>query len=249
MQIRYVNPVGDGALDAYFAEQLAGCAGPEVAVIVSHLNLAESATSPFLPDKPFYQGVLFQTLFAAQEEGVDGVVIGCSGDPGLLEARRMLRIPVAAPLDAALHLTAQLHQRVVILVADGFEAHVLYRDLARYYGLDHLISEIITVPMRYPDPDRLERLMLEDPEEATRLVLERHAAVIEGEGAALAQAALRRGAGVVYPGCTFWTGTMLDGLRAQLDAPVLDPGAGAVLMAVAAARARIGAHRVAGVGA
>lgn len=240
MQIRYVNPVGDGALDAYFAEQLAGCAGPDVAVTVSHLDLAESVVSPFLPDRPFYHGVLFETLHVAEQEGVDGVVIGCSGDPGLLEARRMLRIPVSAPLDSALHLAAQLHQRVAILVADGFEAHVLYRDLARYYGLDHLISEIITVPMRYPDPDRLERLMLEAPEEATRLVLERHAAVLEDEAAELAQAALRRGAGVIYPGCTFWTGAMLDGFRAELDAPVLDPAASAVLMAVAGARARVG---------
>lgn len=246
MRIRYVNPVGNGALDAYFEEQLAGCAGPDVEVTVSHLDLPESPDSPFLPDKPFYQGVLFQTVKSAEDDGMDGVVIGCSGDPGLLEARRMMNIPVAAPLESALHLTALLHQRVAILVADGFEAHVLYRDLARYYGLDHLISEIITVPMTYPDPRRLGQLMLEEPAEASRLVLERHGAVLEEEALELARGALNRGAGVIYPGCTFWTGTMLDAFRAQLDAPVIDPGASGVLMVVAAARARVGSGRLAG---
>jgi Asp/Glu/hydantoin racemase len=248
MHIRYVNPVGDGALDAYFVEQLAGCAGPDVEVTVSHLDLPDGSVTPFLPDKPFYQGVLFQTLKRAEEDGLDGVVIGCSGDPGLLEARRMMRIPVAAPLESALHLTALLHQRVAILVADGFEAHVLYRDLARYYGLDHLISEIITVPMSYPDPGRLERLMIEEPDEASRLVVERHGAVLQDEALELARGALGRGAGVIYPGCTFWTGTMLGAFRDQLDAPVLDPGASGVLMAVAAARARVGTRHLAGAG-
>ena len=248
MHIRYVNPVGAGALDAYFEEQLAGCAGPDVEVTVSHLDLPDGAVTPFLPDKPFYHGILFQTLKRAEEGGLDGVVIGCSGDPGLLEARRMMRIPVAAPLESALHLAALLHQRVAILVADGFEAHVLYRDLARYYGLDHLISEIITVPMSYPEPGRLERLMLDEPDEAFRLVLERHRAVLDGEAVELAHGALGRGAGVIYPGCTFWTGSMLDAFRVQLDAPVLDPAASGVLMAVAAARARVGTKQAARVG-
>ena len=94
--------------------------------------------------------------------------------------------------------------------------------------------------MNYPDPRRLGQLMREEPEEASQLVLKRHGAVLEDEALELARGALSRGAGVIYPGCTFWTGTMLDAFRAQVDAPVLDPGASGVLMAVAAARARVG---------
>ena len=247
MHIRYVNPVGDGALDTYFEEQLAGCAGPDVEVTVSHLNLPHDSVTPFLPDKPFYHGVLFQTLKRAEEDGLDGVVIGCSGDPGLLEARLMMRIPVAVLLESALHLAALLHQRVAILVADGFEAHVLYRDLARYYGLDHLISEIITVPMSYPEPGRLKRLMLDEPDEAFRLC--RAAPRRPRRRRPRARPwSLGRGAGVIYPGCTFWTGSMLDAFRAQVDAPVLDPAASGVLMAVAAARAQVVTEHVARVG-
>jgi allantoin racemase len=231
LRIRYVNPVGSGALDAYFDEQLAGSAGADVEVSTVHLELGEGEHGPFLPRQPFYQGVLFETLAEAERQGFDGVVIGCSGDPGLAEARRMLQIPVAAPLDAALHLSAQLGQRVAILVADGFSAHVLYQDLARQYGLQHLISEIITVPMAYPNPGGASE---------EQLVLDRHRAVLGDVALELAHGAIERGADAIYAGCTLWTGEMLGPFRARVGVPVIDPAQAAVAMAVAAARVRAG---------
>jgi allantoin racemase len=241
LRIKYVNPVGTGELDSYFAERLEGCAGPDVKVDVSHLPLGSAPEGPFLPRLPFYQGVLFEQLKAAEDAGYDGVVIGCSGDPGLFEARRFLKIPVTAPLEAALHVAATMHPRVAILVADGWEAHVLYRDLARHYGLEYLISEILTVPMHYPDPKLLEQLMETQPERGCEMVIERHRAVLVGDALTLARGALERGAGVIYAGCTLWTGEMLNGLRAKLGAPVIDPAQVAVMMAVSAARTRRGA--------
>ena len=233
LRIRYVNPTGSGELDPYFEEQLQGSAGDGVEISVAHLELGDRSSGPFLPRLPFYQGVLFETLYAAQEEGVDAAVIGCSGDPGLLEARRMLAIPVTAPLDAALHLASQLGQRVAILVADGFEAHVLYQDLARVYGLGHVISEILTVPMHYP-AHRGRRACGDraPPSRARRSALE------------LAQVARTRG------GHDLRRLHALDRrdaapFREALGAPVIDPAHAAVLMAVAAARARAGAPAVA----
>jgi allantoin racemase len=240
VRIKYVNPVGTGELDEYFAERLEGCAGPDVSIDVSHLPLSSAAEGPFLPRLPFYQGVLFEELKAAEDSGYDAAVIGCSGDPGLFEARRMLKIPVTAPLEAALHVAAIMHPRVAILVADGWEAHVLYRDLARVYGLDHHISEILTVPMQYPDPGLLANLMDTDPARGCEMVLERHRAVLVGDALRLARGALERGAGVIYAGCTLWTGEMLNGLRRELGAPVIDPAQAAVMVAVSAARTRKG---------
>lgn len=244
LRIKYVNPVGTGELDGYFDEQLAGAAGDGVSVDVCHLDLGIAPDGPFLPRLPFYQGVLFETLKRAEDDGYDAAIIGCSGDPGLFEARRMLRIPVTAPLEAALYLAATLHPRVAILVPDGFEAHVLYQDLARHYGLGHLISEILTVPMEYPDAAHLRRLMHEDPAAGCALVIERHRAVLSGPALELARGVLKRGAGVVYAGCTLWTGEMLEAFRAELGAPVIDPGQAAVVMAAAAARVRRGAERL-----
>lgn len=246
-RIKYVNPVGTGELDGYFADRLEGCAGPDVTIDVSHLPLGSASEGPFLPRLPFYQGILFEQLKAAEDNGYDAAVIGCSGDPGLFEARRMLNIPVTAPLEAALHVAATLRPRVAILVADGWEAHVLYRDLARHYGLDHLISEILTVPMEYPDAALLARLMETDPTRGCEIVLERHRAVLAGDAFTLARAAIDRGAGAIYAGCTLWTGEMLNGLRERLGVPVIDPAQVAVMVAVSAARTRRGQRAVAGV--
>lgn len=247
LRVKYVNPVGTGELDEYFAERLKGCAGPDVTIDVSHLPLGSASEGPFLPRLPFYQGILFEQLKAAEDSGYDAAVIGCSGDPGLFEARRMLHIPVTAPLEAALHVAATLRPRVAILVADGWEAHVLYRDLARHYGLDHLISEILTVPMEYPDPALLARLMDTDPARGCEMMLQRHRAVLADSALSLARGAVERGAGVIYAGCTLWTGEMLDGLRQQLGAPVIDPAQVAVMVAVSAARTRRGQPAVVGV--
>jgi allantoin racemase len=248
LRIKYVNPVGTGELDEYFDEQLAGAAGDGVSVDVCHLELEAAPDGPFLPRLPFYQGALFETLKRAEDDGYDGAVIGCSGDPGLFEARRMLRIPVTAPLEASLHLAATLHPRVAILVPEGVEHRVLYEDLARHYGFAHVISEILSVPMDYPDPADIQRLMRKDPAEACALVIERHRAVLSGPALELATGALERGAGGVYAGCTLWTGEMLESFRAELGAPVIDPGQAAVVMAAAAARVRRGAERALEVG-
>jgi Asp/Glu/hydantoin racemase len=134
-----------------------------------------------------------------------------------------------------LHLVAQLGQRVAILVADGFRAHVLYEDLARQYGLQHLISEIITVPMTYPDPASLDGSQSEE-----RLVLDRHCAVLGDIALELAAGAIERGADAIFAGCTLWTGEMLGPFRKRLGVPVIDPAQAAVAMTVAAARVRAG---------
>src|SRR5262245_2715959 len=119
MRVLYVNPVGTGTLDAWFAEQLAGCAGQGVDIGSWHTDREADAKSPFLPQQPFFHGVLHERLQRAQDDGYDAAVIGCSGDPGLIDAKRFLQMPVTAPLQAALHLGAVLHQRMAILVADG----------------------------------------------------------------------------------------------------------------------------------
>lgn len=233
MRIRYINPVGSDVVNAYFAEQLAGSGGPDVEIEVVAARLGVDADGPFLPPAVQSHGDMLAALAAAEADGCDAAVIGCSGDPALLEARRFMRIPVAAPLDAALRIAAQLHQRVAILIADGFEAHILYRDLARYYGLDHHIAELLTVPMDYPETHGGQ-----DADAETRAVIDRHRDVLDGAALELARGAVERGAGVVYAGCTLWTGEMLVPFQEKLGVPVIDPARGAVAMAAAAVRAQ-----------
>jgi allantoin racemase len=246
MRVMYVNPIGSDAMNDYFREQLEGCAGPDVEIEVTHLPGVDKSEGPFLPRLHSFHGALLDRLREAEARGYDAAVIGCSGDPVLFDARRLLRIPVTAPLEAALHAASLIHPRVAILVADGFEAHILYQDLARSYGLLHMISEILTVPMQYPDPALVKSLMASDESQACKLVLDRHLDVLGGPALELATGALKAGAGVIYAGCTLWTG-QLDSFARRLGAPVIDPGRAAVVQVAAAARLRAGSRSTAGV--
>lgn len=58
--------------------------------------------------------VVEQALIA-RDEGADAVLVACSGDPGVAEARTLLDVPVVGPMEAALHLAATYGRKVGIV--------------------------------------------------------------------------------------------------------------------------------------
>lgn len=61
-----------------------------------------------------------------EREGVDAVMVACSGDPGVSEARSLLRIPVVGPMEAAFGLALGYGWRFgIVTVADStWSAHM-----------------------------------------------------------------------------------------------------------------------------
>lgn len=60
-----------------------------------------------------------EQALAARDDGADAVLVACSGDPGVAEARTLLDIPVVGPMEAALHLAATYGRKVgIVTVAD-----------------------------------------------------------------------------------------------------------------------------------
>jgi allantoin racemase len=56
-----------------------------------------------------------QRMVEAEAEGCDAVMVACSGDPGVTEARTLVDIPVVGPMEAALHLAAQYGKKIGIV--------------------------------------------------------------------------------------------------------------------------------------
>lgn len=54
-------------------------------------------------------------ILAAESEGADAVMVACSGDPGVAEARTLVSIPVVGPMEAALHLACAYGRKVGIV--------------------------------------------------------------------------------------------------------------------------------------
>lgn len=60
-----------------------------------------------------------EQFLAAGRSGADGVMVACSGDPGIAEARTLLPVPVVGPMEAALHLACAYGYKIgIVTVAD-----------------------------------------------------------------------------------------------------------------------------------
>lgn len=60
-----------------------------------------------------------EEVLAAASEGADAVMVACSGDPGVAEARTLVSIPVVGPMEAALHLACTHGYKLgIVTVAD-----------------------------------------------------------------------------------------------------------------------------------
>jgi allantoin racemase len=239
LRILFVNAVNSDLAVRQRQEVLRQSARPGTQVDVTYLSQPEEPALPFLPALPTYHGALFRRIVQAEQEGYDGVIVGCSADPGVLEAKRMVSIPVTGPLEANLHLAAMLRARVTILLPAGVEARTRYWDLARAYGLEHKIASIVSVDLHYPPQEECIRMMHEEPQRLLDLILEDHKEQLVGPIADQARRAIvEDGAQAIFLGCTYWTGMagilaqaldsvsdpLDDRFAATLRVPVLDPG-------------------------
>jgi allantoin racemase len=227
-RIVYITPGGADPFVERYQSVLGAAALPGTEVTCVHLELAQEPLTPFLSEYPFYYGELFRTINRLEREGADAAIIGCSADPGLFDARRMARIAITAPLEANLRIAEMLGRRVAIIVPGDIRVQKQYAELARLYGLEHVVAWIQPVDLNYPGDDELTRLMATDRARLCELVLDCHRRFLEAELAPLAERAIAEfGADAFFFGCTLWTG-MLDNIEEQLGCPVFDPAIGAL---------------------
>ncbi len=80
---------------------------------VAHLRRAADTVFPF-PILLNKVDVVARMVEAA-EEGIDACMVACSGDPGVIEARTLVDIPIVGPMEAAVHLAAQYGRKLGIV--------------------------------------------------------------------------------------------------------------------------------------
>jgi allantoin racemase len=80
----------------------------------------------------------------AENEGFDGVILGCFGDPGLDALREMVSIPVVGPGETAVHFASMRGRRFSIITVMDSVVPSLER-LARIVGLDQRLASVRAV--------------------------------------------------------------------------------------------------------
>jgi len=155
----------------------------------------------------FYEHInihkLLERCVGAERDGYDGIALNCFYDPGLREARELVRIPVSAPCETSLHVAS-------MLVADKFSIVVGRRkwipkmmDNARNYGFESKIASWRILNLTVPE--------LRNLEETEAAILREARAAVEED---LAEC--------VVLGCTGMA-RQAEKVQRVLGVPVLDP--------------------------
>jgi allantoin racemase len=202
LRILWINPVGSSIDDTRVKSVLDSVRRPDVRFDVVHLSGGPDNLEYHYYEHLVMDGVL-GLIRRAERDGYHAAVVGCFYDPGLREARELVRIPVTAPAEACMHIAATLGHKFSIIVGrrkwvskmeDNLDIYGLEKKLASFRILNFTVSRM-----------RRERQELE------RAVAREARLAITQDGAE-----------VIILGCTVEAG-FSKRLMQRLKVPVLDP--------------------------
>jgi allantoin racemase len=84
---------------------------------------------------------VLEHVMRAEQEGFDGVCIACGADPGLLEARELINIPITSTFESGGHIASTMGQKFSVLTT-VYYAIPNMEELARLYGFDHKLASV-----------------------------------------------------------------------------------------------------------
>jgi allantoin racemase len=116
-----------------------GLASPGTEIGVSRVRFG-SETIECNYDCEMSSPYVLEEVCQAQEEGFDGVIIGCAGDPGLYGARELADIPVVGVGETSMLLATGLGRRFSIIVPEKILEGLMLANVSKYDLRAHLVS-------------------------------------------------------------------------------------------------------------
>ncbi len=137
MRIKVINPNTTASMTRRIALAAEAAAAPGTEIIA-----VSPAKGPVSIEGHYDEAVsvigLLEEIHAGEADGVDGYVIACFGDPGLLAAREIARGPVLGIAEAAMHAAS--------FIATGFSVvttlertRIIAEHLVHAYGMEPLL--------------------------------------------------------------------------------------------------------------
>lgn len=201
MKIKVINPNTTASMTQKIAEAAIAVASPGTEIIACNPGMGPVSIEGHYDEALSVVGIL-EEIKKGEAVGVDGYVIACFGDPGLLAARELAKGPVLGIAEAAMHAAS--------LIATGFSivttlsrTRVIAQHLVATYGMTHFCRKIRAIDLPV--------LELEDENSNARKTIL----------AECRQALIEDGADAIVLGC----GGMADlsaQLSQELGVPVID---------------------------
>jgi allantoin racemase len=211
--------MGTDAFDEHFRKVLESAARPETEVEVTSFQ----PIGGNLINVDFYIGEIVRAVIKAEKSKHDAVIIGCADDPGLMESRSAVNIPVVAPAEAALHAASMLGRFCAIpILAPKHPTYI--QDLARRYGLAHMLASIKVLDVGRPANEN--EIASQDPKKHRHIVLDLFRKAMVDTVPQLARSAVtEEHARAIIFGCTFFSGWARErkAISEELKVPVMDP--------------------------
>ncbi|WP_044871240.1 aspartate/glutamate racemase family protein [Pseudomonas sp. LFM046] len=209
MKIQLINPNTSIAMTAGIAEAARPLLRPGNQLLAV-TNSAGPASIEGHYDEALSVPGLLQAIRDGEQDGAEGHVIACFGDPGLLAAREIARHPVIGIAEAAMHLATWVATGFSIVTTLG-RTKVIARHLVERYGFHQHCRGIhaVEIPVLAldEDPQGLFRIM----RDACRDALERDES------------------GAIVLGCAGMS-HLAQGLQEELGVPVIDGVSAALKM-------------------
>ena len=241
-KILVLNPNGTDIYDEVTREVAIPAVASDTEVVIRNLAGSVPRTA-FLPAPSVLLNALLTAVVEAEKDGFDAVVIACCDDPGLLDAKELVSIPVTGPMEAAVHTAAPLGRLAVIAprIESGENENLpansnWVRRRIHQYGMDHNFAGVRHAPCPHPSQSETERLLDQDINQLCDLVRGGMANALKDTGIKQSQLACEEDdADVLFFACTIWSG-LLDPVQENVPARVLDPVATPVRFAEMLAR-------------
>jgi allantoin racemase len=164
---------------------------------------------------------LIEGIIEAEKQGYDAAIIGCGNDPGLIEARQAVDIPVIGVTEAAMLLACTLGHKFSLITVNQSMIPVCERNVRNTGLTSRAIPKIGVFDLGEKHLDTLYRMMV-DP------------TIINPQFDNLCREAIAEGAEVIIPACcSLSPATSLLGYKEvpETGVPVLDVTQAAVKLA------------------
>lgn len=209
MRIKIINPNTTSSMTRTIAAAAAAVASPGTEIVA-----ATSPAGPVSIEGHYDEAVsvigLLREIRAGEAQGIDGYVIACFGDPGLLAAREIATGPVLGIAEAAMHAASFLATGFSVVTTLG-RTRIIAEHLVRNYGMERHCRRV-----RATDLPVLE---LENPQSnAYRKIAEECRRALEEDGS-----------GAIVLGCAGMA-DLTANLSRELGVPVIDGVAAATKM-------------------
>jgi allantoin racemase len=201
MRIMVINPNTTASMTAKIGEAARAVAAQGTEIIATNPDRGPVSIEGHY-DEAVSAVALLDEIRKGEAEGVDGYVIACFGDPGLLAARELARGPVLGIAEAAMHAASFIATGFSVVTTLG-RTKIIAEHLTHAYGMAHFCRAIRACQL---DVLALER----EGSDSRRIITEECLRAREEDGA-----------GAIVLGC----GGMADlakAIEADIGMPVID---------------------------